>query len=77
MGGRKGTSLGGRVSQENPMLRVVQENFMLKAAEISSSSSSAATKRVVVGVSLVFISTWLVVGGRVGSSPCGVVHGVK
>ena len=76
MGGRKGTSLGGRVSQENPMLRVAQENFMLKAAEISSSSSSAATRRVVVGVSLVFIS-WLVVGRRVGFSPCGVVHGVK
>ena len=39
-----------------------------KASEISSSSSSAATS-VVVGGSLVFISTWLVVGSRVGFSP--------
>ena len=70
MGGRERTSLGGRVNQENPMLRVVQENFMLKAAGISSSSSSAATS-LMVGGSLVFISCALVymdVGKRSPSS---------
>ena len=52
------------------MLRVVQENFMLKAAEISSLSSSAATS-LMVGGSLVFISCALVymdVGKRSPSS---------
>ena len=48
---------------------VIQENPMLKASELSSSLSSATTRRVVVGGSLVFISTWLVVGGRVGFLP--------